>query len=41
MEGYVTDEISLVEYLKRIEAAYYENPYHNAWHAGIPLVDLV
>lgn len=24
----------LVEYLKRVEASYFENPYHNSWHAA-------
>lgn len=24
----------LVEYLKVVEAAYFENPYHNSWHAA-------
>ena len=33
-EGFIPDEITLVEYLKRIEADYFENPYHNSWHAA-------
>jgi hypothetical protein len=34
MEGYITNEAILVEYLKRVEEAYFENPYHNSWHAA-------
>lgn len=34
MEGFVTNEPVLVEYIRRVESAYFDNPYHNSWHAA-------
>lgn len=30
----IKDESLIVEYIKKVEKAYYDNPYHNCWHAA-------